>query len=807
MIVRLGINGALVALMLIVGATNAAHAAEKKLLTVRDAFETTRFMVADSDGNGVAVSPDGRHYAAMLIRGDIGHDGVEVKIIAGSLNSLAAAKPYVAARLFTHGLGGTTFGAKDSAGLLAPTTNFPKWIDDERVAFLWEDDRGVRQVAAVDVLTKQWAFLTRSKTDVTGFAAGGRDTLIYEAKQEYSPDKSRRLWRDGFKVTNLEAYSLLTGAADGSTIIDISHGLGERFVQTGTFPVARTRKVDVTGGGPDTYYPLSWPAIQPVVSPNGREAIVPGTPQHIPSTWSQYEGVYLKAMLHGDRRAAVARELQQLFVVSIDNASARPLWDAPLNPIYSTVAKAIWSPDSRSILVWPVYLPLGSKYQDGRVGNAVAEVDVSTGKYTVLPLAGDEVPQIEDAQWRDPKTLAVDIKGKQLLFRKHKGQWAQSDRTDPRPPRPGVRVEVRQNPNSPPALYAIDPHTGQEQRIFDPNPQLPTEFSLGNVKLIHWRDKTGYTWEGRLFLPVGYQPNHRYSLVIQTHGLGKPQDFTLYGQGGPKVALGPGPSVYLAQPLANRGIAVLQVGGSLPPHQSISDEAKLAMHGFISGIHHLSSAGIIDPNRVGIMGHSRAEWHVEYTLAFSGFPFAAAIVDDGIDSGYFEAGLMGWADVEGRNGTEPFGTGMQGWLENSPTFNVEHIRSPLLMTVTDSFDGKAAPVVMQWEMFSRLRHLNKPVELYVIPHIERGSHELQNPTQLLALQERAMDWWLYWLKDERDPSESKRQQYAAWDRLRTLRDEDAKHPTPPYLRWTAKPMLCGGGKPCGSVHWTGGSAG
>ncbi|AKC86322.1 hypothetical protein WQ53_05560 [Pseudoxanthomonas suwonensis] len=197
---------------------------------------------------------------------------------------------------------------------------------------------------------------------------------------------------------------------------------------------------------------------------------------------------------------------------------------------------------------------------------------------------------------------------------------------------------------------------------------------------------------------------------------------------------------------------------------------------------------MVDRSRIGIMGHSRGGWHVAYALAFSDFPFAAAIDDDAIDSGYVEATMLSWADTERRNGADPFGVGMKDWLERAPAFNVEHIRTPLLMTVTDSFAGKAAPVVMHWEMFSRLRHLRKPVELYVIPNIERGSHVLQNPSQVLAHQERAMDWWRYWLLDERDSSEEKREQYADWDKLRELRDQDAKQPKPPRLRWTVEPV-------------------
>src|SRR3546814_9862197 len=107
------------------------------------------------------------------------------------------------------------------------------------------------------------------------------------------------------------------------------------------------------------------------------------------------------------------------------------------------------------------------------------------------------------------------------------------------------------------------------------------------------------------------------------------------------------------------------------------------------------------------MGHSRAGWHVEYALAFSSFPFAAAIVDDNIDSGYFEAGFAGWTDEQMRNGAKPFGPGMKGWLENSPAFSVEHVRSPMLMVITDSLAGGAGGVAKGWGMLGRMGSLGK----------------------------------------------------------------------------------------------------
>jgi hypothetical protein len=84
-------------------------------------------------------------------------------------------------------------------------------------------------------------------------------------------------------------------------------------------------------------------------------------------------------------------------------------------------------------------------------------------------------------------------------------------------------------------------------------------------------------------------------------------------------------------------------------------------------------------------------------------------------------------------------------------------------------------------MFSRLRFLHKPVELYVIPDIKHGSHQIQNPRQQLALQGRAMDWWRFWLLNEEDADAGKREQYAARHILRDQHAADLSHPRSPRL--------------------------
>jgi hypothetical protein len=71
-------------------------------------------------------------------------------------------------------------------------------------------------------------------------------------------------------------------------------------------------------------------------------------------------------------------------------------------------------------------------------------------------------------------------------------------------------------------------------------------------------------------------------------------------------------------------------------------------------------------------------------------------------------------------------------------------------------------------MFARLRILGRPAEMYLIPDIQHGTHTLQNPGQCLAAQQRAVDWWDFWLNGHEDPDPEKAEQYKSWRTMREM---------------------------------------
>src|SRR5204862_6538889 len=73
-----------------------------------------------------------------------------------------------------------------------------------------------------------------------------------------------------------------------------------------------------------------------------------------------------------------------------------------------------------------------------------------------------------------------------------------------------LSVEIRQNLNTPPSLWATGKGGGGSRRIWDPNPELHG-FDLGEASEFHWREKAGYELTGGRVKPEHYVEGRRYT--------------------------------------------------------------------------------------------------------------------------------------------------------------------------------------------------------------------------------------------------------------------------------------------------------
>jgi len=197
------------------------------------------------------------------------------------------------------------------------------------------------------------------------------------------------------------------------------------------------------------------------------------------------------------------------------------------------------------------------------------------------------------------------------------------------------------------------------------------------------------------------------------------------------------------------------------------EEGPCNVGGYEAAVSELVKEGLVDSERIGLIGFSRTCFDVMQTLTTSSLHVRAASITDGVMAGYFQyltiVDLLGSGlanEYDAIVGARPFAAGLQQWLQRSPLFNVDKVSTPLQVVAA----GRISLTYM-WEPYATMRYLHKPVDLLLLNNNE---HVLSNPAARLASQGGAVDWMRFWLQDYEDPDPAKAEQYKRWRELRKL---------------------------------------
>jgi hypothetical protein len=460
-------------------------------------------------------------------------------------------------------------------------------------------------------------------------------------------------------------------------------------------------------------------------------------------------------------------------IVNTVTQTMHVLGDAPA----FSIGGVAWSADARSVVVSGNYLPLyvddPLERQTRKTTGWAVEVNVKSNHSTKIVSAKPGY-YYQLLKW-DSKTATVYLKPRlisdvevagdvmrrseqALAYQKAGDRWEKVDSVFQESKRE-FDVREEQDMNTAPYLVTLDPTTSKKSLLMNPNPQF-SKLHFGHVEEISWKGNDGTAYAGGLYLPPDYALGTTYPFVIQTHGW-NPEIFSMDGLS---------TAGYAARALAAAGFVVAQT--RIPKQLGTTLEGPQNMSMFEGLIDSLSARGMIDRSRVGLLGWSRTGYHVRYTLAFSKYPIAAAIVADGMDGGYWQyvVGLNQPAFIsqlfEAQNGTAPFGPGRQSWLEKVPSFNLDRVYTPIRQLGFGPFWYE-----YNWESFVALRRLGRPVELIWLPD---ALHEPVKPSERMVAQQGTVDWFRFWLQSYEDPDQAKAQQYARWRELRKLQDDAQK---------------------------------
>jgi dipeptidyl aminopeptidase/acylaminoacyl peptidase len=746
--VRIGFGiGALLAATALVQGQDAAI--QKRPATVADSIQMTRwadqgYFVGGAPGPVGLFSPDHSHFVVVVKKGDLERNRDEYSLLLfNSKEAFTHPKPRVLVRMSS---------ASNRDGITGV-----KWLaDSESLLFLGETPGTNPQVYGVNIRTNRLEQLTTHSTAIVAYSSDQHgDRIIYQAdpppKNLLETEATRK---SGIVVTTQFPTDLML--VGDTNLPKATQGYKDVFIKRIGGHASKVSIADFVLPG----LPLS-------MSPDGRYAVFAVYVAHVPPRWSEYGDRLLRPYITAPLKPGVPFNVQQYMLADIYTGRVTPLVDAPMG-WHNT--GCLWSRDSRSIILSGIYLPLDltdeTQLAIRRQQPFVAQIEIPSKKITAVTDRNLRVVRWDE----DGKELILSPEtsgntADEQRYKKMGDAWSldsEVERQGDANEQPEISLE--EDMNNPPKIFASNAKTKQKILLLDLNPQL-AGIDLAREEAITWRASDGHTVTGGLYLPAHFRQGVRYPLVIQTHGF----DASRFSFDGPFS------SVFAAQPLASAGFVVLQVGASTNLDEdrkalNTPEEAPRQMAAYEGAIDYLDSRGLIDKNRVGIVGFSRTVFHVSYALTHSKYKFAAAVLADGFDAGYLNS-LFWWdaQDYSAVNGSKGFGSALSFWLQSAPGFNLDKVSASVRL----EYYGPTAPLDA-WEFFSGLSDLEKPVDFVWLPF---GTHLLVKPWERYTSLQGTVDWFNFWLKDEENPAASNQAQNQRWERLRDRTDAHSITPS------------------------------
>ncbi|HKF68288.1 MAG TPA: S9 family peptidase, partial [Vicinamibacterales bacterium] len=247
---------------------------------------------------------------------------------------------------------------------------------------------------------------------------------------------------------------------------------------------------------------------------------------------------------------------------------------------------------------------------------------------------------------------------------------------------------------------------------------LTTKYAMPRQEKMTWKGADGTTIEGLLFYPSGYVEGRRYPLVVQMHGGPAESD---------KFGAGPGLLLSYFPVLTGRGWFVFR-----PNYRGSTGYGNAFLRGIlngyfrqmpwdvISGVDTLIRQGLVDPDRMVVMGWS-AGGHLTNKLVTMTTRFKAASAG---------ASAANWLSMYSQSdqrddrtlwfGGTPYqrNAPIIAYWNDSPMKDAANVKTPTLLFVGEN-DARV-PKEQSIEMVRALRANGVPTHLYIAP---REAHQ------------------------------------------------------------------------------------
>jgi len=282
-----------------------------------------------------------------------------------------------------------------------------------------------------------------------------------------------------------------------------------------------------------------------------------------------------------------------------------------------------------------------------------------------------------------------------------------------------VFVHTEQRFDEFPDLWVSGTDLAAARKVSDGNPQQ-SEYNWGRAELIDYTNGDGKVLPAVLIKPEDFDPSKKYPLMVYIY---ETEAVRLNRYNPPS----PGTNINFTRYVSNGYVLlspdiVYEVGYPGPS----------SLKCVIPAIEKVLGMGFIDPKRIGIQGHSWGGYEISYMITqtniFAAVEAGASVVNmtsayGGIRWGTGMSRAFQYEKTQSRIGAPLWGRALQ-FLENSPLFWVERVRTPYLTIHNDEDD--AVPWYQGIEFFSALRRLGKEAYMFNFNGEKHGLRDRDN---------------------------------------------------------------------------------
>ena len=298
-----------------------------------------------------------------------------------------------------------------------------------------------------------------------------------------------------------------------------------------------------------------------------------------------------------------------------------------------------------------------------------------------------------------------------------------------------VYVHTEQRFDEFPDLWASGPDFAAARKVSDANPRQ-AGYTWGKAELIEYANADGKRLPAVLIKPEDFDPAKKYPLLVyiyETRAVGLHRYY-------PPA---PGTSINFTR-YASNGYVLL----SPDIVYEVGYPGSSAVKCVLPAVNKVLDMGFIDPERVGIQGHSWGGYQISYLVTQTDL-FAAAQAGASVTNMTSAYGGIRWGTgasrafqyekTQSRIGAPPWSRTLQ-FLENSPLFWVERVDTPYLSIHNDEDD--AVPWYQGIEFFSALRRLGKEAYMFNYNGEKHGLRERENQKHWTVHQDEFFDHFL-----------------------------------------------------------------